>query len=152
MRGPRLRDTMPQQTSREQGHATTHESPQVYIEIYTLLSAYLLDMYLRLLLRYIEHSSGLLSVGVSSAQQRNSKGCINLYYVMCWQDSTCQILLATLANRSSSVSAGKAADKHLNDFDAPYIDWKPDWRFPEVSSSSSWSGDSVDRDTGCHAT
>ena len=46
---------MPQQTSREQGHATTHESLQVYIEIYTLLSAYLLDMSLRLLLQYIEH-------------------------------------------------------------------------------------------------
>ena len=54
--------------------------------------------------------------------------------------------------RSSSVSAGKAAGKHLNDFDAPYKDWKPDWKIPEVSSSSSWSGDSVDRDTGCHAT
>ena len=50
------------------------------------------------------------------------------------------------------MSAGKAADKHLNDCDAPYMDWKPDWRFNEVSSSSSWSGDSVDRDTGCHAT
>ena len=59
MRGPRLRDTMPQQTSREQGHATTHESPQIYIRICTLLAAYLLDMYLRLLLRYIEHSQAL---------------------------------------------------------------------------------------------
>ena len=137
---------MPQQTSREQGHATTHESLQVYNEIYTLLSAYLLDMHLRLLLRCIEYLQAFFLwayLAPSRGAQRDVLCPVLARFYM--PDTSGHI-------RSSSVSAGKAANKHLNDFVAPYIDWKPDWRFPEVSSSSSWSGDDVDCDTGCHAT
>ena len=87
---------MPQQTSMEQGHATTHESLQVYIEIYTLLSAHLLDMYLRLLLQYIEHLQAFF-VWAYLAPSRGAQRGVSTCSMSCaGNNSTCQILLAIL--------------------------------------------------------